>query len=133
MYEYLKKYETERDYSFLVLCESQIAGVVNINNVVRGAFKCGNLGFYSTIDYASKGIMKQGLNLVMQSAFSKLNLHRLEANIQPTNQRSKFLVKKLGFKKEGFSKRFLFVDGEWRDHERWAITVEEFVFLNSVG
>jgi ribosomal-protein-alanine N-acetyltransferase len=54
-------------------------------------------------------------------AFGELGLHRLEANIQPGNARSIALVRVLGFEKEGFSRRYLKIDGDWRDHERWAL------------
>ena len=71
--------------------------------------------------------MSAGLKLVLKKAFEELDLHRLEANIQPDNFRSINLVKNNGFKKEGFSPRYLKINGEWRDHERWAITHEDFL------
>jgi ribosomal-protein-alanine N-acetyltransferase len=70
--------------------------------------------------------MSAGVRLAVDHAFHHLGLHRLEANIQPDNQASIHLVKKLGFRKEGFSPRYLRINGDWRDHERWAITVEDW-------
>ena len=70
--------------------------------------------------------MTAGLRAVMRRAFGPLGLHRLEANIQPENLSSVALVRRLGFRLEGFSPRYLKIGGRWRDHERWAITREDF-------
>ena len=59
-------------------------------------------------------------------AFKAMKLHRVEANIQPRNVRSRALVKKLGFHREGVSPRYLKINGRWRDHERWAILAEDW-------
>jgi [ribosomal protein S5]-alanine N-acetyltransferase len=69
--------------------------------------------------------MTEAVRLATAHAFAALGLHRLEANIQPGNTRSIALVKRLGFRLEGFSPRYLFIDGEWRDHERWALLEDE--------
>lgn len=69
--------------------------------------------------------MSQAVELTVKYAFKELGLHRLEANIQPENVRSIALVKRLGFQKEGFSPRYLQIDGVWRDHERWALLADE--------
>ena len=63
---------------------------------------------------------------VITHAFHKMKLHRLEANIQPGNSASTALVKALGFRREGFSPRYLKINGRWRDHERWTILSEEW-------
>jgi ribosomal-protein-alanine N-acetyltransferase len=70
--------------------------------------------------------MREGLALVIAHAFGRMKLHRLEANIQPGNIRSVRLVKRLGFKREGLSPRYLKIAGRWRDHERWALLAEEY-------
>ncbi|MBB5122454.1 acetyltransferase [Streptomyces eurocidicus] len=100
------------------------AGFVNINNIVRGAFRCGALGYGAFAPSAGRGHLGEGLGLVLRYAFGPLGLHRLESNIQPGNAASIRLVKRHGFRLEGFSPDFLFIDGAWRDHERWAITAD---------
>jgi ribosomal-protein-alanine N-acetyltransferase len=69
--------------------------------------------------------MTEGIELVLHHAFGALGLHRLEANIQPNNAASIALAKGAGFRLEGFSPRYLKIDGHWRDHERWAIVAED--------
>jgi ribosomal-protein-alanine N-acetyltransferase len=106
-------------------CDTEeLVGVVNISEVVRGAFSSAYLGFYAHAKHARRGFMREGLRAVVARAFTGLRLHRLEANIQPANTASKALIKSLGFRREGFSKDYLKVGGRWRDHERWAITKE---------
>ena len=100
--------------------------MININEVIRGAFQCGALGYYAFSPYAGKGLMHEGMLLVLKYAFQKLKLHRVEANIQRNNRASIALVRKCGFVREGLSRRMLKVCGKWRDHERWALLVEDF-------
>lgn len=108
----------------LLVCRrdsQQIAGVINLTNIVLGAFRSGYLGYYAFAGSERKGYMTEGLRLVVRHAFTKLKLHRLEANIQPGNAPSIALVRACGFSKEGYSPRYLKIGGRWRDHERWAI------------
>ena len=104
----------------------ELAGVININEIVRGVFCSGYLGYYAFVPHNGRGYMTRGLSAVLAEAFLRQGLHRLEANIQPDNEASRRLVQRLGFRLEGFSPRYLKLAGRWRDHERWAITVEEW-------
>ncbi len=101
-------------------------GVVNVIEIVRGALQGAYLGYYLFHPFGGRGYMTDGLRLVIDRAFGELALHRLEANIQPDNKRSIRLVKRLGFRREGRSPRYLKVGGRWRDHERWALLREEW-------
>ena len=112
---------------FLWLEKSQaLVGVVNLSEIVRGHFQSAYLGYYAFEPFAGRGLMQDGLSQVITHAFRSMKLHRLEANIQPGNARSKGLVKELGFRREGFSPRYLKIKGRWRDHERWTILSEEW-------
>ena len=102
-----------------------LAGVVNANEIVRGAAQSAFLGYYAFAPFAGTGRMEAGLRAMLREAFGPLGLHRLEANIQPDNTRSIDLVKRLGFRLEGVSPGYLEIHGRWRDHERWAITRED--------
>lgn len=112
---------------FLV-CEKNdggaIAGFVNINNIVEGGFQCGALGYGAFAHAAGRGLMSEGLDLVVRYAFGPMRLHRLEINVQPGNAASIALARRGGFHLEGFSPRMLYIDGAWRDHQRWALTRE---------
>jgi [ribosomal protein S5]-alanine N-acetyltransferase len=99
-----------------------IAGVATINNIIRGRFQNGSLAYAAFAATAGQGYMSEGVALVLRHAFQDLRLHRLEANIQPGNHASLRLIRRLGFRREGYSPEMLFIDGAWRDHERWAIT-----------
>ena len=101
--------------------------MINISEIVRGAFCSGYLGYYAFVPYNGRGYMKRGLSAVLTDAFGTRGLHRLEANIQPDNEASRRLAQRCGFRLEGFSPRYLKIAGRWRDHERWAITAEEWM------
>jgi ribosomal-protein-alanine N-acetyltransferase len=99
----------------------EIVGVINLTNVVLGAFRSGYLGYYAFSGHEGQGLMRQGLLAVARYAFGPLKLHRLEANIQPANAASIALARACGFSREGLSPRYLKIGGRWRDHERWAL------------
>ena len=112
---------------FVVLRENgDLVGVINVSEIVRGPFRSAYLGYYAFVPHAGRGYMTEGLTLALRWAFRGLRLHRVEANIQPGNQASRALVRGLGFRREGFSRRYLKVAGRWRDHERWALVAEDW-------
>ncbi|MBN8757514.1 MULTISPECIES: GNAT family N-acetyltransferase [Variovorax] len=120
---YLEKMSMPENAAFLVCrrADDCLVGVFNVTNIVRGAFQSGYLGYYAFAGHERQGLMRKGLEEVVRCAFQDLELHRLEANIQPTNVASIALVKACGFLREGYSPRYLKINDRWCDHERWAI------------
>lgn len=101
-------------------------GVFNYSEIVRGGFQSAYLGYFALAPHAGEGYMAEGLELALQVAFRTLKLHRVEVNIQPANARSTALIRPAGFLREGFSRRYVKIAGRWRDHERWALLVEDW-------
>jgi ribosomal-protein-alanine N-acetyltransferase len=123
----LARYRSNRNVGhFVRLSSGELAGVINLNEIVMGLFRSAYLGYYAFAPHDGQGHMREGMSLVIGRAFGELALHRVEANIQPNNDASRALVESLGFRLEGFSPRYLRIAGRWRDHERWALTAEEW-------
>ena len=107
--------------------DGALAGFINVNDITGGALLSASLGYAAFVPHAGHGYVKEGVALVVDQAFGPLGLHRVEANIQPGNERSAALVRSLGFRLEGYSPRFLYIDGDWRDHLRWAVVVDDWL------
>jgi ribosomal-protein-alanine N-acetyltransferase len=117
------------DFEAMLACRHSdlaIVGFFNLSQISRGSLQSAYLGYAVGKPYAGQGYMREGIQLVLQHAFLNLGLHRVEANIQPGNRASIALARGAGFRREGFSPRYLKIGGRWRDHERWAILADEW-------
>ena len=103
-----------------------LAGVLNFSEIVRGPFQSAYLGYYAFDPHAGQGFMTEGMALALDVAFKRLKLHRVEVNVQPTNLRSVALAERVGFTREGFSRRYVKIAGRWRDHVRYAMLAEDW-------
>jgi ribosomal-protein-alanine N-acetyltransferase len=120
---YVNEMRTAEDLAFVVRRKDtgSLVGVVELQDIFMGDFKNAYIIYYAFEGKQGQGLMRQAVTEVIRIAFSKLKLHRLEANIQPENKASKKLAKACGFSKEGYSPKFLKKGGRWCDHERWAL------------
>jgi [ribosomal protein S5]-alanine N-acetyltransferase len=113
----------------LLICrlhDGALLGAINVNEIVPGPSQSGFLGYWIGAPYARQGYMTEALQLALRQAFRVLGLHRVEANIMPANRASIALVKRAGFRREGYSARYLKIAGRWADHERWALLAEDW-------
>ncbi len=106
--------------------DGALVGVFNFSNIVRGPFRSAYLGYYAFAPQAGQGYMTEAFALALDLAYAKLGLHRVEANVQPTNRRSIALVARVGFAREGCSRRYIKIAGRWRDHVRYAMLAEDW-------
>jgi ribosomal-protein-alanine N-acetyltransferase len=108
-----------------VTYEGRLAGQLNVSNVIWGSARMATVGYWVDGALAGRGIIPTALALAADHCFFTVGLHRLEVNIRPENQASLRVVEKLGFREEGSRERLLHIDGEWRDHRSFALTVDE--------
>lgn len=128
-FDELLKRNAGDDYESLLICVSEtdaIAGTITLSQIFRKAFCNAYLGYLLGANFTGKGYMTEAVALVLKHAFTKLKLHRVEANVQPHNAPSINVLKRCGFTREGFSRKYLKISGKWRDHERWAIIKEDW-------
>jgi ribosomal-protein-alanine N-acetyltransferase len=130
--DFMKRNAAADGAAFLIcrVEDARIMGAIALSQIVRGGFHSAYVGYYIGAEFAGRGYMTEALQLLLRHAFTKLKLHRLEANIQPGNAASIALVKRAGFVQEGYSRRYLKICGRWRDHERWAIVAEDWRSAN---
>lgn len=129
----LETHNTDREQRWLVIerATGSIVGRIALTNIERGVFQNGRLGYWCGAAFQGQGLMTEALTLAVEHSFRPteqggLGLHRVCANIMPTNTRSRALLQRVGFVQEGYSENYLQIQGKWEDHERWAMTVERF-------
>ena len=110
---------------FAIDVDGRFAGQVTVNNIVRGSAQFASIGYWLDQRYAGRGIMPRAVAMAIDHCFTTVGLHRVEVCIRPENTNSLRVAEKLGMHEVGYAPKFLHIDGAWRDHRLYAITVEE--------
>jgi [ribosomal protein S5]-alanine N-acetyltransferase len=110
---------------FVVTYDDRFVGQLTVTNVVRGALRSAHIGYWIDQAVAGRGIMTTAVALATDHCFGPVGLHRIQIDIRPENVASRRVVAKLGFREEGYLVRYLDIDGGWRDHVSYALTVED--------
>ena len=118
----------DRAYSFLIFKtdDKTLLGGINVGNVRRGVAQSASLGYWIGEKYSRNGYMKEALKILIPSLFVDLRLNRIEAATLEENIASKNLLKKIGFKKEGVLRKYLKINGTWRDHILYGLLENDF-------
>lgn len=110
---------------FVVDVDGALAGQMHLFGITRGALMSGAAGYWIGQRWAGRSITPFALAMLIDHAFNEVDLHRVEVNIRPDNDRSLRVVDKLGLRDEGLRKGYLHINGAWHDHRSFAVTVEE--------
>ncbi|WP_425308261.1 GNAT family protein [Ammonicoccus fulvus] len=104
---------------------ARLVGQVTVTGISRGSARFAQIGYWIDRRLAGRGLVPLGVALATDFCFRDLRLHRMEVAIRPENGNSLRVVQKLGFRYEGLRPRYLHINGDWRDHEVFALNAEE--------
>ncbi len=127
----LKTYKSEMrqglTYSFLIFrrIDDALLGGITLSNLRRGVAQSATLGYWIGAAHSRQGYMTEALAAVLEFAFSRLELHRVEAACLPANEASRRLLLKSGFREEGYAREYLRINGRWQDHQLYAMLRSE--------
>ncbi|MBA0053381.1 N-acetyltransferase [Streptomyces sp. AJS327] len=110
---------------FVVEHERRLVGQLTVAGITWGSMCSGHIGYWIDREVAGRGVMPTSVALAVDHCFRTVGLHRIEVCIRPENSPSRRVVEKLGFREEGMRPRYLHIDGAWRDHVVYALTVED--------
>ena len=110
---------------FMITYDDELVGQLTVNNVVRGALRSAQIGYWVDEGHANRGITTTAVAMATDHCFGPVGLHRVEANVRPENAASLRVVHKLGFTQEALHRRYLFIDEAWRDHVGFALLAED--------
>ncbi len=121
----IRQRDDQSGLPFIIEYQGQIAGQLNIANILYGSVSSAVLGYWIAPEFAGKNITPTAVALAVDYLFSEVGLHRIEIDIRPENKASLRVVQKLGFRYEGLKKNFIHINGDWRDHYVFALTSPE--------
>ena len=114
-----------RALPFAVTVDDAFAGQLTVSNIVGGSARWAQVGYWLDREQAGHGVMPTAVAMAVDHCLFEMGLHRIEVAIRPENTASLRVVEKLGFREFGYAPRYLHIDGAWRDHRLFAVTVEE--------
>lgn len=104
------------NFAALNLAQNEVIAVANFSSIVKSPAKSCNLGYSIAQKYQGNSLMYEILSTIIPYVMRTFDLHRVNANHMPNNERSAKLLRRLGFEREGYAREFLKIDGQWQDH-----------------
>jgi [ribosomal protein S5]-alanine N-acetyltransferase len=125
--QYHREIREDVGYAYLVFREADscLIGGLNVSNVRRGIAQAASIGYWTGAPFAGHGLMTDAVRTIVHHGFDTLRLHRLEAACLPSNVASQRVLEKAGFKREGLARRYLKINGEWQDHDLFALLSDD--------
>ena len=121
----LQQYRDGAGVPFVMEYDGEVAGQLNVWGIARGSLASSTIGYWVSERFAGRNITPTAVAMATDICFNELHLHRMEICIRPENAASLRVVEKLGFRYEGLRRRYIHIDGDWRDHYAFALVREE--------
>lgn len=121
----LQQYRDGGGVPYVMEYNGQVVGQLNVWGIARGSLSSATIGYWVGKEFAGRNITPIAVALATDVCFTELNLHRMEICIRPENRASLRVVEKLGFRYEGFRRRYIHINGDWRDHYAFALVRED--------
>ncbi|WP_018188476.1 MULTISPECIES: GNAT family N-acetyltransferase [Microbacterium] len=121
----LQQYRDGSGVPFVMEYDGEVTGQLNVWGIARGSLSSATIGYWVSERFAGRGITPTSVALATDVCFEDLRLHRMEICIRPENTKSLRVVEKLGFRYEGLRRRYIHIDGDWRDHYAFALVRDE--------
>lgn len=121
----LQQYRDGNGVPFVMEYDGVVAGQLNVWGIARGSLASATIGYWVGEGFAGRDITPTSVALATDICFSELHIHRMEICIRPENQASLRIVEKLGFRYEGLRRRYIHINGDWRDHYAFALVRED--------
>ncbi|MFD1721426.1 GNAT family N-acetyltransferase [Amnibacterium endophyticum] len=110
---------------FVIEVDDELAGQLNVTAITYGSLSSATIGYWIAERFAGRGATPTAVALATDHCFQTLGLHRMEICIRPENAKSLRVVEKLGFRYEGLKRRYIHINGDWRDHYCFGLVTEE--------
>jgi len=124
---YAEDWRTDQGYNFFIFrADEELAGGIGLSNLRRGVAETASLGYWIGEPFARQGLMAAAVPLLLDFAFGRARLHRVEAACLPSNIPSRSLLTRIGFQQEGYARQYLCIDGKWQDHLLFAILRDDW-------
>lgn len=111
-------------FPFVITFEDRLVGQLTLGNIIRGSLQGAYIGYWIDHRVAGRNIMPTAVALALDYGLGEAGLHRIEISIRPENAASLRVVEKLHLEREGLRRRYLHIDGDWRDHEIFVVDSE---------
>lgn len=121
----LRQFDDNQGIPFVIEVDGEVAGQLNVANLMFGSVSSAVIGYWIAPEFAGRGAMTAAVAMVSDYLFEVVGLHRVEINIRPENAASLRIVEKIGFRYEGLKRRYIHINGDWRDHYVFALTQDE--------
>ena len=121
----LRQLDDQSGMPFVIEVQGVVQGQLNVANIMYGSVSSAVIGYWVSPEIAGRGVAPTSVALVTDYLMNQVGLHRVEIDVRPENTASLRVIEKLGFRYEGIKQRYIHINGDWRDHYIFALTVEE--------